>query len=1215
MQGESANSLQIAEVELLGEVLPGDVTQPGDLLIASSDNSPGSEGVANAIDGQPTKYLNFDTIGVDGIPSGFVVTPAVGLTRLVGLTMQSANDAVERDPKSILLEGSNDGSPGWDSGNWEVIYENDAVDAWDVLFPDANRFKTQAVTFENSKPYKHYRWTVLEVQGETANSLQIAEVELLGEVLPGDVTQPGDVLIASSDNSPGSEGVANAIDGQPTKYLNFDTVGVDGIPSGFVVTPGVGRTVLFGLTMQSANDAVERDPKIVRLEGSNDAAPTWDTGNWESIYLNEEVPPWPELFPGGDRFQTQTFIFENQKPYTHYRWAVDMVQGETANSMQIAEVELLGRSAPVDVLQPSDPWIASSDNSPGSEGVANAIDNQPTKYLNFDTVGVDGVPSGFVVSPSVGATTIIGLSLQSANDAVERDPKSIRLEGSNDPMPTWDSGNWNVLYENAEIPDWPSTFPDGDRFQTQELFFDNSRSYLHYRWTTLQVQGESANSMQIAEVELLAFSESADCSKAKFVTHPVNSPVLQGEGAEFFTEVNGPWPLQWMKNGEPIAGAVQTVYTTEAITVENASNTYSVEIVGCETSDVVQATLFDPAEELVSIGINFVGSGANGAPTRTDATNIGGVQPQAYWNSLPPEEAGAASGFEEDLVDSRNQVTAISVEWDTGGSWGSGTGTDDTNAKLLNGLVEGGASEDAFSSITFSGVPDGNHALIVYSIARPLEFPAIDYEQAENEERIYMRQQNADEFNANPVFIQGLSTDPNNRSIGNFVRFNGISPENGNVTLNFWDAGGGNSTVNAVQLILDAPVAAIPPIIVANPISDNGIRGGIAQLSVTAEEEEGLIYEWRRNGAALMNGERISGADTATLSISNFSAADAGRYTVAITNATGVTISKPAVLTDVTGAIDDRLVAHYSFDESSGKSAGNGSGASANAELKDFGGDSDQWVAGQIGGALNLDGEENWVLIPSFEKPGSSMTLSVWVLADEEIELDFNPTIVGNWGNAPGQFRLRTVTTANADTAFSAQLRVGPNQPTATDPSTVAIQANQWEHLVFTVNGQELTLYRNGVAVNSTAYLGNLNAGFDSIGIGVALDDDRLPIADAVFWQGRIDDLGIWTRPLSVTEVTSLYEKGLNGTNLASASSGLSGLRFTDIQVDRTTRAVTLEWASRAGRTYTIERATDLADWNELEDGLDSDGDISTFVDEGVPAEVSESYYRVTETE
>src|SRR6266542_6371478 len=69
-----------------------DVTQPGDPIIASSSNSPGSEGVANAIDGKPTKYLNFDAAN-DAKVTGFVVTPSVGATTIIGTTMTSANDA------------------------------------------------------------------------------------------------------------------------------------------------------------------------------------------------------------------------------------------------------------------------------------------------------------------------------------------------------------------------------------------------------------------------------------------------------------------------------------------------------------------------------------------------------------------------------------------------------------------------------------------------------------------------------------------------------------------------------------------------------------------------------------------------------------------------------------------------------------------------------------------------------------------------------------------------------------------------------------------------------------------------------------------------------------------------------------------------------------------------------------------------------------------
>ncbi|MBX3747627.1 MAG: hypothetical protein KF833_20150, partial [Verrucomicrobiae bacterium] len=296
-----------------------DVTQPGDPIFASSANSPGSEGVANAIDGQPTKYLNFDS-GRDGAvngfsPSGFAVSPTVGMTHVTGMLIQSANDGPERDPKIVLLEGSNDESiEGYGDGNWEEITT--------LEFPAFSaRFQTQTLFFENLRPYRHYRWTVLETSAPNTCCMQVAEVELLGTTLPTDVTQPGDPIFASSANSPGSEGVANAIDGQPTKYLNFDS-GRDGAvngfsPSGFAVSPSIGRTLVTGISMQSANDAPERDPRTIRIEGSHDETiDSYSGGNWEEIVTLEDLPAFTA------RFQTQTFLFENYTPYRHYRWTV-----------------------------------------------------------------------------------------------------------------------------------------------------------------------------------------------------------------------------------------------------------------------------------------------------------------------------------------------------------------------------------------------------------------------------------------------------------------------------------------------------------------------------------------------------------------------------------------------------------------------------------------------------------------------------------------------------------------------------------------------------------------------------------------------------------------------------------------------------------------------------------------------------------------------------
>ncbi len=141
-----------------------------------------------------------------------------------------------------------------------------------------------------------------------------------------------------------------------------------------------------------------------------------------------------------------------------------------------------------DVTQPGDPIVPTSNNSPGAEGVANAIDNQPTKYLNFDRLN-----TGFTVTPSQGASILDGLSLTSANDAPERDPASYELSGSVD-------GTTFVLISSGPVALFPA------RFYKQYIFFSNSSSYSSYRLIFPEVVGPGGNSMQISEVEFLEAS-------------------------------------------------------------------------------------------------------------------------------------------------------------------------------------------------------------------------------------------------------------------------------------------------------------------------------------------------------------------------------------------------------------------------------------------------------------------------------------------------------------------------------------------------------------------------------------------------------------------------------------------------------------------------------------------------------------------------------------
>src|ERR1041385_7975470 len=145
-------------------VEPEDVTQPGDLVVPTSSNSPGNETSENAIDNtSATKYLNFDKLN-----AGFTVTPSVGDTVLTGLRFTSANDAPERDPTSFLLLGSRDGTTFTEIAHGSI--------------PDFTaRFFTVEVAFTNTAAYLHYRLLFPTVRNaSTANSVQISEVGFLG---------------------------------------------------------------------------------------------------------------------------------------------------------------------------------------------------------------------------------------------------------------------------------------------------------------------------------------------------------------------------------------------------------------------------------------------------------------------------------------------------------------------------------------------------------------------------------------------------------------------------------------------------------------------------------------------------------------------------------------------------------------------------------------------------------------------------------------------------------------------------------------------------------------------------------------------------------------------------------------------------------------------------------------------------------------------------
>ena len=154
-----------------------------------------------------------------------------------------------------------------------------------------------------------------------------------------DITRPGDPIVGipnSSSNWPAHESPPYVIDDNiGTKYLNFRGATQ---PSGFCVTPSGYSVAVVGLTVTTANDAPDRDPIAYELYGSNSSidGPYTLIAAGEIVDFNQETT-WPRYTPNAT-----PIMFPNSTVYAHYQVLFTAIRNPAANSMQIAEVELIG---------------------------------------------------------------------------------------------------------------------------------------------------------------------------------------------------------------------------------------------------------------------------------------------------------------------------------------------------------------------------------------------------------------------------------------------------------------------------------------------------------------------------------------------------------------------------------------------------------------------------------------------------------------------------------------------------------------------------------------------------------------------------------------------------------------------------------------------------------------------------------------------------------
>ena len=337
-------------------------------------------------------------------------------------------------------------------------------------------------------------------------------------VLAIPILKPGDFIIGvdtdgmvSNSSYPAAEAPKNVLDSNPaTKYLNFGGGG-----SGFIVTPSLGMTLVQSFTLTTANDSAGRDPATWQLYGTNDAIKSVDnsTGLGESWTL---IDSGAVALPSDRLALGSVVAVNNMNLYTSYKMVYPTTK--SASIMQVADAALypLPDGSGINLLSPADSILAIQagwdSRSPAagptglSEGPASAIDGTTDwKYLNFGEIN-----SGFIVTPSIGPSTLDSFQITTANDAEERDPTIWMLYGTNDPITTPNNGdasgeNWTLICGGTlSLPSERNTLGPMVEICNQ------AEAYTSYMMLFTDVKNAAAaNSMQIGEIQFYGIPEPA----------------------------------------------------------------------------------------------------------------------------------------------------------------------------------------------------------------------------------------------------------------------------------------------------------------------------------------------------------------------------------------------------------------------------------------------------------------------------------------------------------------------------------------------------------------------------------------------------------------------------------------------------------------------------------------------------------------------------------
>jgi uncharacterized protein len=213
------------------------------------------------------------------------------------------------------------------------------------------------------------------------------------------------------------------------------------------------------------------------------------------------------------------------------------------------------------------------------------------------------------------------------------------------------------------------------------------------------------------------------------------------------------------------------------------------------------------------------------------------------------------------------------------------------------------------------------------------------------------------------------------------------------------------------------------------------------------------------------------------------------------------------------GAPAPELVAFYRFDESGGTSATDASGNPNGGPATLVGGAT--FGAGRVGNALRLDGSSGYARLPSGLLANiGDFTVSVWV----NLAAATQWSRIFDFGSGTSSYMFLTPRSSAGGIRFAiTSTGAGAEQ---TINATTPLATGTWKHVAVTAAGSTGILYVDGVE----AARGSITLRPSSLVTTSATYVGRSQFANDPFLNGQVDQLRIYSRALSATEVRSLFQ-------------------------------------------------------------------------------------------